>query len=132
MSERFTKSKAPLVLMEQLIMILVFAITAAVCIQGFVHSVSLSRQSSLQWKAVTHQQEVVEVIKANQGNLQQAAEQLEGTVTDNGLERFYLEDDMKVVVELLPTEEYLQKANVTVYNRNKQIKEMEAAWQVEK
>ena len=74
----------------------------------------------------------MEVIKANQGNLQQAAEQLEGIVTDNGLERFYREDDMKVVVELLPTEEYLQKANITVYNRNKQIKEMEIAWQVEK
>ena len=40
----YERSKAPLALMEQIIMILVFALTAAVCMQAFVYSSNLSKQ----------------------------------------------------------------------------------------
>ena len=38
----YTRSKAPLALMEQLIMILVFAAAAAVCVRAFVYASQLS------------------------------------------------------------------------------------------
>ncbi len=36
------KSKAPLVLMEQIIMLLVFALAAAICLQAFIKADALS------------------------------------------------------------------------------------------
>ena len=39
------KSKAPLALMEQMVMLLVFALAAALCLQAFVQSDRLSRES---------------------------------------------------------------------------------------
>ena len=38
----YERSKAPLALMEQIIMILVFALAAAVCLQAFVYANGLS------------------------------------------------------------------------------------------
>lgn len=42
----YTRSKAPLALMEQLIMILVFAAAAAVCVRAFVYASQLSKEGS--------------------------------------------------------------------------------------
>ena len=39
------KSKAPLVMMEQMVMILVFALAAALCLQAFVLSDSISQEN---------------------------------------------------------------------------------------
>ena len=39
------KSKAPLILMEQMAILLVFALAAALCLQAFVKSDSLSSRS---------------------------------------------------------------------------------------
>ena len=39
------KSKAPLALMEQIVMLLVFALAAALCLQAFVKSDQISRES---------------------------------------------------------------------------------------
>ena len=39
------KSKAPLLLMEQMVMLLVFALAAALCLQAFVRSEAMSRES---------------------------------------------------------------------------------------
>ena len=39
------KSKAPLALMEQIVMLLVFALAAALCLQAFVKSEQTSRDS---------------------------------------------------------------------------------------
>ena len=38
------KDKTPLLLMEQLIMILIFALTAALCLRGFTYAVKLSME----------------------------------------------------------------------------------------
>ena len=43
------KSKAPLALMEQMVMLLVFALAAALCLQAFVQSDRLSRESRSDW-----------------------------------------------------------------------------------
>ena len=46
------KSKAPLVMMEQMVMILVFALAAALCLQAFVLSDSLSERGEARDRAV--------------------------------------------------------------------------------
>lgn len=57
------KSKAPLIMMEQMVMILVFALAAALCLQAFVLSDSLSREGELRDKAVLLCQNTAESYK---------------------------------------------------------------------
>ena len=44
----YERSKAPLALMEQIIMILVFALAAAVCLQAFVYANGLSTRGEIE------------------------------------------------------------------------------------
>ncbi len=67
------KSKAPLILMEQLVMLAVFALAAALCLQAFVKSDQLSRRAEAQDRAVALCQSAAEVIRANGGDLPAAA-----------------------------------------------------------
>lgn len=61
------RSKAPLVLMEQVVMVLVFALTAALCLRMFVLADRLSVKYEACDRAVTEAQNVAEQLK--QGNL---------------------------------------------------------------
>lgn len=92
---RYERSKAPLALMEQIIMILVFALTAAVCLQAFVYSDSLSQKSYKQDLAVTHAQEVAEYIKELK-DLDAVSQKLSGQYTEEGIAFAYPEDGMTV------------------------------------
>lgn len=58
------KSRASLVLMEQLLMVLVFALTAAVCLQAFVKADEISAQTARQDAAVVMAQNAAELLKA--------------------------------------------------------------------
>lgn len=73
------RSKAPLVLMEQLLMVLVFALAAALCLRTFVFSEQMSRQSESQDRAVTTCQTVAETLKHCQGDYAAAAVLTGGT-----------------------------------------------------
>jgi hypothetical protein len=68
------RSKAPLVLMEQLVMVLVFALAAAVCVQAFALADRISRRSALQDAAAVTAQSMAEVWKAAGGDTAAAAE----------------------------------------------------------
>lgn len=57
------KSKAPLMLMEQIVMLLVFALAAALCLQAFVKADEISRQAEARDHAVVLCQNVAEQIK---------------------------------------------------------------------
>ena len=57
------KSKAPLALMEQMVMLLVFALAAALCLQAFVQSDRLSRESEARDHAAVLCQSVAETIR---------------------------------------------------------------------
>lgn len=74
------KSKAPLVLMEQMVMILVFALATALCLQAFVKSDALSRQGEDRDQAVLLCQSAAEAIQHNGGDLDAALESVSGTV----------------------------------------------------
>ncbi len=83
------KSKAPLLLMEQMVMLLVFALAAALCLQTFVRSDSISRQSEERDRAVVMVQSAAETIRYEGGTpenaLEMAAKQLDGTYIDGTL-----------------------------------------------
>lgn len=61
------KSKAPLMLIEQMIMLLVFALAAALCLQAFVKSQAISSRSEARDRAVIEAQNVAESLKSGSG-----------------------------------------------------------------
>ena len=70
------KSTAPLLLMEQMVMLLVFALAAALCLQAFVKSDQLSLRSQARDRAVTAAQSAAEAVRHSKGDLEQTAERL--------------------------------------------------------
>ena len=73
------KSKAPLSLMEQLIMLLVFALAAALCLQVFVLSGRVSRSCETKSNAVAAVQSAAEITKACKGDTEQLEQFLGGS-----------------------------------------------------
>ena len=73
------KSKAPLAMMEQLVMVLVFALAAALCLQVFILSDQLSHRSEAQDHAVIAVQNAAETLKSCRGSLDESARLLGGT-----------------------------------------------------
>ena len=75
-------SKAPLVLMEQMVMLLVFALASALCLQAFVKSDDLSQHSVARDRAVVEAQNAAETLRTQGGDmggaLTRAAEALNG------------------------------------------------------
>ena len=76
-----TRSKTPLFLMELLIMLLVFAVSAAICLQVFAGARRISDDSRRLEAAVLQAQTVAEYWKASHGDLEETAEQM-GTLSD--------------------------------------------------
>lgn len=68
-----TRSKAPLAMMEQMVMLLVFALAAALCLQAFVKSDELSQRSQRRDEAVTAAQSAAEIVRHCQGDLDRSA-----------------------------------------------------------
>ena len=83
------KSKAPLSLMEQLVMLLVFALAAALCLQVFVLSGQMSRMSEARDRGVTAVQNAAEVTKLCGGDLHKAAQMAGGTASPDRWELTY-------------------------------------------
>ena len=69
------KGKASLLLMEQLVMILVFALAAALCLQTFAQANIISEETARRDQAVTLAQNAAELLKATGGE-EEAAEAL--------------------------------------------------------
>lgn len=57
------KSKAPLVMMEQIVMVLVFALAAALCLQTFVLSGKISKMTEAKNRAAVEAQNAAETMK---------------------------------------------------------------------
>ena len=76
------KNKAPLSLMEQLVMLLVFSLAAALCLQVFVLSAQISRRCEARDRAVTEVQNAAEALKVSGGDLQRCADLLGGIAED--------------------------------------------------
>lgn len=77
------KNRTSLVLMEQMVMVLVFALAAALCLGMFVKADQTSQETQFRDEAVLLAQNGAEVMKTCTGNLEEAARLLEGTCTEN-------------------------------------------------
>ena len=63
------RSKAPLALMEQMVMVLVFALAAALCLQAFALADRISRQNAERDQALVAAQNAAEQVKQVRGRL---------------------------------------------------------------
>ncbi len=86
------KSKAPLNLMEQVVMILVFAFAAALCVQAFVVADSMSKEAYARDKAALICQTVAETVKSQRGNMEMSAKLLGGEETEQRISLYYDEN----------------------------------------
>ena len=73
------KNKSYLLLLEQMCMILVFALAAALTLQGFALSGEMIRESRTLESASLAAQNMAEILKQSEGDLACAAEMLGGT-----------------------------------------------------
>ena len=95
------KSKAPLAMLEQMVMLLVFALAAALCLQAFVQSDAASRESEARDRAANLCQSMAEEMRLSGGNPAQAAEVLlEGWQCETGLFRVPLNEDMTACTDI--------------------------------
>ncbi len=81
------KSKAPLVMIEQMVMLLVFALAAALCMQAFVKSDAISKDSAERDRAVVAVQNAAETARAcgaPDGSLEGVASALGVSLEDDG------------------------------------------------
>ena len=85
------KSKAPLNLMEQVVMILIFAFAAALCVQAFVLADTMSKEAYARDKAAMISQTMAETVKSQHGDMEKAAVLLGemAEATQEGLFMFY-------------------------------------------
>ena len=100
------RSKAPLAMMEQLVMVLVFALAAALCLQVFVLSDKTSRRNEARDRAVLEAQNTAEELKSLRGDFAQAAELYGGTFDGQTWGRSYntdweREDDSEAAYHIL-------------------------------
>lgn len=83
------RSKAPSVLIEQLVMVLVFALAATLCVQVFVLSDRMSRRSEARDRAVLQAQNAAETLKSCGGDTAAAAGRLGGQCSGDQWELAY-------------------------------------------
>ena len=86
------KSKAPLALMEQAIMLCVFALAAVLCLQAFLWADRQSDFCADRDRATVQAQNTAEVVKHTRGDLSDAARLYGGQADDTGWTVFYDEN----------------------------------------
>ena len=110
------KSKVTLVLTELLIMILVFSLAAAVCLQVFVRAGEISRHTALRDEASILAQNAAELLKATGGDLEQAAALCDGA--------------LRLELEKLPADiPGLGEAQIRVYSGEELLVSFQTGWQ---
>ncbi len=79
------KHRAFLSLTELLVMVLVFAIAAAICLACFAEAALVSRETDRLDRAVLLAQNAAEILKATGGDWEEASRLLEATADDDSL-----------------------------------------------
>ena len=135
------KSKAPLALMEQLVMVLVFALAAALCVQAFFASDRMSRQGEARDRAVLLAQNTAEYLKeyGAEQTAQTLAQALGGTAETPERVCVYLDGELsedaayllRVELEDAQCGGRLGRAEVSVYQAEaaEPLFSIPAAWQ---
>ena len=135
------RNKAPLALMEQMVMLLVFALAAALCLQAFVQSDRLSRESAARDRAITLCQNAAELVRHGGGDLAAAAEKLGGACIGDelcaGYDKDWTVSDVQSCTYRLTVRpvdsgvEGLGRARISVVEEasENRLFELETAWQ---
>lgn len=122
------KSRASLVLIEQVVMLMVFALAAALCLKAFVWADTESEALLSRDRALQQAQSAAEVIKSCRGDIDAAAEIMGGSVSDGGraincggyvLTVTPIENDLR----------YMASAEVCVYENETPLASLSVAWQ---
>jgi type II secretory pathway pseudopilin PulG len=128
------RNKAPLALIEQLVMLLVFALAAALCIQVFVKADRLSQRDAAQSHAVLTAQNAAETLKSTEGDYAAAAAAY-GGVWDGEVWVLEVPEATGCRVEVTPaaqTRPLLGEATVTAYTADDEVLvQLPVAWQEE-
>lgn len=136
------KSKSHLALMEQAIMILVFAFAAAICVQAFQKADATSKELAARDRAVNYGQTVAETVKSVHGDLESAAGILGGIAEEDKLLFWYDNEWNRVSKEdatyelclmVTETSAYLEKSQliVTELKKSKVLFALPVNWQKE-
>ena len=134
------KSRIPLVLMEQLVMVLVFALAAALCVQAFALADHQSGQVEIGDRALLEAQNMVETLKSCGGDYPETAELCRGVWDGDMLCIFYSADWQReqeanaaytlTVVPVKSGYALLGRAEVTIADRSGALLcALPAAWQ---
>lgn len=108
------KNKAPLALIELTVMVLIFAVSAALCLQAFVWSDVRSSETAERDSAILHGETVAEVIKSCRGDFDAAAGMLDGENAE-GVLRVYFDGELCAQACFAETENpLLGMAEITV------------------
>lgn len=133
------KNKTPLSLMEQTVMILIFALAGVLCLWAFVWADSHSRDNAVRDRAMLQAQNAAQVLKSEHGDYAAAAGAYGGTWDERQWTVFYDAGwqqtsgtaDYRLSVVPEPEElEYLGRAAVEVTDRDgQQLARLSVAWQ---
>lgn len=131
------RSKAPLAVIEQVIMLLAFALAAAVCLRGFAWADSTSRQNQNRDLALVQAQNAAAILQNNGGDLTAAAEIMGGRVEGQCWGIHYNEQweqtDEKgafiLFVRFRPTLSLMSTARITVAGDGELLAELMVSWQ---
>lgn len=137
-----------LVLMEQLLMVLVFALAAALCLQAFVLADRISEGNAVRDRALEEAQSAAEVIKSCRGDGAKAADLFGGTwdpapagTSTGGSWRIFYDDQWAqtggeaaytAVATVSDQGPYLGGAAIQISNADgKAVAELSVSWQTE-
>lgn len=126
------KNKATLSLIEQVIMILVFAVSAAISLRIFAYGESLSKEKANMDKAVLMAQNAAETITAVSGDFDAAAEMLGAERTENGFEQLQEDEESAFQLKVERNESsnpLLGEAGITVCSEGKELYTLRICWQ---
>ncbi len=124
------KSKAPLAMIELVVMLLVFALAAAFCLQAFAAADGISRKTEARDAALLQAERAVELMKHTKGDLDAAAEMIGGVAGEASL-LADLTEGMQLRITLVESElAQLGEALVEVIGADgERIITIPAAWQ---
>lgn len=116
------RSKTPLVLMEQLIMVLVFALAAAICLQVFVYAEQVSQRNEALAEAALLAQSTAEELKESSGAVLLEWEEGEGCVYTEG-------NGLRIEAREAETVRALRQIDLQVMDGDDVLMEIPVAWQ---
>lgn len=136
------KSRAPLALMEQTVMVLVFALAAALCLRAFVLADGISRRVEATDRAVLWAESAADTLKARNGDLARAAAELGGNLDgqrwtislDENWQETAGESAYTLIVQPVESDQpLLGRAQIDIAEKNgESLFSLEVCWQEEK